>query len=66
MRLDDDVQPAGAHEAVGAREGEAQLVHDFGDADGCGARDAYAAVDEGGGAVAAAAFWGGMLLAKYC
>lgn len=44
MWLDDDVESARAHEAVGAREGEAELVHDFGDADGCRAGDADAAV----------------------
>lgn len=50
MGLDDNVETARAHEAVGAREGEAQGGHHFGDADGGAAGDAHAAVDEGRGA----------------
>jgi hypothetical protein len=57
VRLDDDVQPARTHEAVGAWECQAELVHDFGDADGRGTGDTHATVDQSGGTIAAAAFW---------
>lgn len=45
MRLDDDIEAPRAHEAVGAWVGEVEGAHDFGDADGCAAGDADAAVD---------------------
>jgi len=57
MRLDNDVQPPRAHETVGAREGEPEFGHDLGDADGGGAGDADAAVDESFGALVAAGFY---------
>jgi hypothetical protein len=57
VRLDDDVQPARSHKAIRARESQAELVHDFGDADGRGARDADATVDQCCGTVAATTFW---------
>lgn len=57
VRLDDDVEPPRPHEAVRPRERHVELAHHLGDADGGAARDADAAVDEGGGAVAAAAVW---------
>jgi hypothetical protein len=56
VRLDDDVQPARTHEAVGAWECQAELVHDFGDADGRGTGDTHATVDQSGGTIAAASF----------
>lgn len=58
MRLDDDVQPARAHEAVGAWECQAELIHDFGDADGRGTGDAHTTVHQSGGTVATASFCG--------
>ena len=60
MRLNNDVEATGAYEAVCAREGEAERGHYFCDADGGGAGNADAAVDEGGGAVAFAAAWLGV------
>lgn len=48
--LDDDVEAAGADEAVGARKRETAAAHDLGDADGGAARDADAAVHERRGA----------------
>ena len=56
MRLDDDIQPTRTHEAVCAWECQAELVHDFGDADGRGTGDTHAAVDQSGGTIAAASF----------
>jgi hypothetical protein len=56
VRLDDDVQPARTHKAICTRESQAELVHDFRNADGRGARDADATVDQRCGAVAAATF----------
>ena len=57
MRLDDDIQTPRSNEAVRAWERQAELVHDLGDADGGGAGDADAAVDEGCRAVFAASFF---------
>lgn len=57
MRLDDDVEATGSHEAVGARKGHALGAHDFGDTYGCAAGDADAAVDEGCDASASSAVW---------
>jgi len=54
--LDDDVQSTRAHEAVGAWERQTELVHDFGNADGCGTGDAHAAVYQSGGTISAASF----------
>lgn len=58
MRLDDDIQPACTHEAVCAWEGQAKLVHDFGDANSRRAGDAHATVYQGGGTIATASFCG--------
>ena len=52
VRLDDDVQPSRAHEAVGSREGHVILPHDFGDANGSAPGNADSAVHQGGCAVA--------------
>lgn len=57
MRLDDDVEATGAHEAVGSREGVVHSAHYFCDADGGRAGDADAAVDEGCCVIGFAAVW---------
>jgi len=56
VRLDDNIQPTRAYEAVGAWECQTELVHDFGDANGRRAGDAHATVYQSGGTVAAASF----------
>ena len=56
VRLDDDIQPARTHEAIGARQCQAELVHDFGDANGRGTGDAHATVHQSRGTVAATSF----------
>jgi hypothetical protein len=58
VRLNDDIQPTRTYEAVGARERQAKLVHDFGDANSRRAGDAHATVYQGGGTIATASFCG--------
>ena len=45
MRLHNNIQPPRPDEAIRPGEAQAFARHDVGDADGCGARDADAAVD---------------------
>jgi hypothetical protein len=56
VRLDDDIQPARSHEAVSARECQAEFVHDLGNADGRGTGNAHATVHQSGCTIAAASF----------
>ena len=57
MRLYDDVQPPRTDEAVRARESQAELIHDFGNANGCRSRHANAAVDKRGRAFLTSIFY---------
>lgn len=54
MRLDDDVQSSGAHEAVSSGEGEVHCSHNLGNANSCATRDANPTVHQRGGPVSPA------------